>query len=82
MIAVAEIEFVDLEHYTLAFANRLLNSMFRSQVSLDYRRVVDDLLRASLGQLFPGVQHHDPVGDAHDRFHVMLDNHLGDAHAS
>jgi hypothetical protein len=46
---------------------------------LNDRLVLNDLLGVAFGQFFPGVQDHEPVGDAHDRPHVVLDDHLRDA---
>src|SRR5215510_4362946 len=45
----------------------------RAQVGLDHLRVVPDLLRRALGDLLTEVKHGDPIRDAHDDRHVVLD---------
>src|SRR5919202_683901 len=49
-----------------------------SEIGLDHTRVVLDLLRRSLGDLFAVVEHGDAVRDAHHDLHVMLDQEHGD----
>ena len=49
------------------------------QVGGDDLRVVADLGRPALGDLPAELQHDDPVADAHDQPHVVLDEQHGDA---
>jgi hypothetical protein len=41
--------------------------------ALDHARVLPHLLRRSLGDLGPVVEHRDPLGHAHHDAHVVLD---------
>src|SRR5215471_12774042 len=49
------------------------------QVRVDDRLVLAHLARGALGDLLAEVQHHHPVGDAHDQVHVVLDHEQGEA---
>src|SRR5574341_2211915 len=50
------------------------------QVDPDHLTVLLDGERPVLGDLLPGAQHDDLVGDVHDQRHVMLDEQDGDPH--
>src|SRR6185503_10704332 len=59
--------------------------MRRSQVSLDYLRVLLHLCRRALGDLLAVVEHHHAVADVHHQPHVVLDEqhrHAIVAHAA
>src|SRR5712691_1318063 len=49
------------------------------QVGGDDERVAAYLVGGSLGDLPPEVEYADPAAQAHDQFHVVLDEHDGDA---
>src|SRR5690349_4404800 len=49
------------------------------QVGGVHLRIGGDLGRRAVGDLATELQHHDPVGDAHDQPHVVLDEQHGDA---
>ena len=50
-----------------------------AQVGLDHPGVSADLVRGALGDLLAVVEHRDPVADAHDHPHVVLDEQDRDA---
>src|SRR6202165_2324754 len=50
-----------------------------SQISLDHRRQIDDLLRLAARQHFAVIEHQQAVGQANHRMHRMLDDDDRDA---
>jgi hypothetical protein len=50
-----------------------------AEVRLDDFRALDDLQRLAFRDLLSVVEHDDPVGDAHDRLHHVLDDEERDA---
>src|SRR5438128_2832556 len=55
------------------------SSMLLPEVSLDHRRVLDDLLRRSGGNQLARVEHHDVLAETHHRSHHVLDHQDGNA---
>src|SRR5262249_31982522 len=45
-----------------------------SQVRLDHRRILANLLWSSLGDLLTRVEHHDAIGNSHDQSDYVLDH--------
>src|SRR5262249_54721423 len=44
-----------------------------AQIGFDHLRITLDVTRRTLRQLGPVIEHCDPVGNAHDYLHMMLD---------
>src|SRR5437899_933928 len=58
----------------------LSTSLMRdSEIGVEHGLVLAHLLRRTVGDLAPVVQHHDPVADVHDHAHVVLDEGHGGA---
>ena len=66
-VAVVDAQALDLKKHRLV----------HSQVGRDHGGVVADLGGRALGDLAAELQHDDPVGDAHDQPHVVLDQQHG-----
>ena len=51
--------------------------LITTEVRLDHGRVALDVCRRAFRQLAAEVEHVDPVGEAHDQVHVVLDEEDG-----
>src|SRR5207249_2219653 len=60
--------------YPARISSRRSTAGLRSQIGLDYRRILDDLLRRSLRDLRAFLHHDDVLRHRQDRSHHMLDD--------